>query len=387
MGPWSLIFGFRWEETENSFTNLSILTRDPETGQFIRPSFWRFFDEEQYSETITSTRKYDNFMPAVHLRRDIGENWVVRASVSQTIARPRFDQIDAREIPSLAGSNFANTIRLSNFDSIRPMESVNYDVSIERYFNPVGKVEVAVFYKDLDGPIYNERRISVGPDDETRLYAWRYDSQNGNRDGVDDPTLINSSPWTFNRVTNAGDAELYGFEFSFSRRLDDLLPEAFRGFTFEGNYAAFESEVQLLAEERVRPVSRTGEVVEVDPTVPLFRQPDRTANLSLLFERWGIFARVSYNLRGQYLDSLFVGDDVGALLRFEDSPAALDRYVDETERWDFTLRYNATDWLQVFLEVINFTNEPQLRYLGTTDRPHSVRYTDPIYTIGVKVAI
>lgn len=386
-GPWSLIFGFRWEETENSFTNLSILTRDPETGQFIRPSFWRFFEEDQYSEIITSTRKYDNFMPAIHLRRDIGENWVVRGSVSQTIARPRFDQIDAREIPSLAGSSFANAVRLSNFDSIRPMESVNYDLSIERYFKPVGKVEVAVFYKDLDGPIYTERRISVGPDDETRLYAWLYDSRNGNRDGVDDPTLINSSPWTFSRVTNAGKAELYGYELSFSRRLDDLLPEALRGFTVEGNYAAFESEVQLLAEERIRPVSRTGEVVEVDPTVPLFRQPDHTANLSLIFERWGIFARVSYNLRGKYLNSLFVGDDVGALLRFEDSPAALDEYIDETERWDLTLRYNATDWLQIFLEVINFTNESQVSYLGTTDRPNSMRYTDPIYTVGIKVAL
>lgn len=384
---WSLIFGFRWEETENSFTNLTILTRDKETGQFIRPAFWRFFDEDVFSEEVTSERKYDNFLPAIHLRRNIGEDMVLRTSVSKTIARPRFDQIDAREIPSLAGSNFGTTARLSNFDSIRPMESVNYDISLEKYFAPVGKVEVAVFYKDLDGPIYTERRLSVGPDEETREFAFRYESRNGNRTGVDDPTLINPSPWTFIRDTNAGDAELYGIELAFSRRLDDLLPDAFRGFSIEANYAAFESEVELLAEERIRPVSRTGEVVEADPTVPLFKQPERTANASLLFERWGIFARVSYNLRGKYLDNVFVGDDVGALLRFEETPAVLDRYVDETERWDFTLRVNPTPWLQVFVEVINFTNEPQVEFLGSPERPHSIRYTDPIYTVGVKLAI
>lgn len=384
---WNLIFGFRWEETENSFTNLAVETRDPESGNFIRPSFWRFFDEEVFSETVTSERKYDNFMPAVHIRRDIGDDMVLRGSVSQTIARPTFDDIDAREIPSLRGSNFGTRLRRANFEEIEPMESINYDLSLEKYFEPIGSVSLAVFYKDLDGPIYDERRIDVGPDEETREFAFRYDSRNAQKSGPDDPELVNSSPWTLTRTTNAGDAELYGFEFSFSRRLDDLLPDLLRGFTFEGNYAAFESEVELLAEERIRPVSRTGEVVEVDPTVPLFKQPDKTSNLSLLFERWGIFARISYNLRGKYLDGVFTGDDVGALLRFEDTPAALDRYVDETDRWDFTLRYNATDWLQIFFEAVNFTNEPQLEYLGTTERPHSLRYTEAIYTVGVKIAL
>jgi TonB-dependent receptor len=384
---WSLIFGARWEETENTFTNLRILTRDPESGRFINPSFWRFLAEDQYSERVTSRRNYDNFLPAVHLRRDIGDDMVFRASVTKTMARPRFDQLDAREIPSRSGSNFGTTIRLSNFEDIVPLESVNYDISLEKYFQPIGQVAVSLFYKDLDGPIYEERRLAVGPDDETREFAFRYDSRNGSKTGVDDPTLINSSPWTFNRTINAGDAELYGIEFSFSRRLDDILPEAFHGFSIEGNYAAFESEVELLAEERIRPRDRNGNVVEVDPTVPLFKQPDKTANLSLIFERWGVFARISYNLRGKYLDDVFVGDDVGNLLRFEDSPAALDRYVDDTERWDFTLRYNATSWLQVFVEVINFTNEPQVEYLGNLERPGSVRYTDPIYTVGLKVAL
>lgn len=384
---WKVIFGLRWEETENTFTNLSIRTRDPETGNFIRPSFWRFFDEEVFSQQITSERKYDNWMPALNVRRDIGDDMVVRASISQTIARPRFDQIDAREIPSLRGSNFGTTLRVSNFEDIDPMESTNYDVSLEKYFQPIGNVSLALFYKDLDGPIYNERRRDVGPDEETREYAFRYDSRNATKTGPEDEELINSSPWTLNKTTNAGDAELYGFEFAFSRRLDDLLPDALRGFSIEGNYAAFESEVELLAEERINPKLRTGEVIEADPTVPLFKQPDKTANLSLLFERWGIFARISYNLRGKYLEQVFTGDDVGALLRFEDSPAAFDRYVDETERWDFTLRYNATDWLQVFFEAVNFTNEPQVEYLGNTSRPRSIRYTEAIYTIGVKVAL
>lgn len=384
---WSFIFGFRWEETQNSFTNLTILTRNPETGQFIRPSFWRFLDESDYSTVVTSERTYDNFLPAFHVRRDIGDSMIFRGSVTQTIARPRFDQVDAREIPSLSGGAFGSTLQVSNFDSIRPMESINYDLSFEKYFDPIGKIEVAVFYKDLDGPLYNERRIAVGPDDETREYAFRYDSRNANRTGPDDPTLINSSPWTFNKVTNAGDAELYGFEFSFSTRLDTYLPEALRGFSFEGNFAIFESEVELLAEERVAPRDSRGEIIEVDPTVPLFRQPDRTANLSWIFERGGFFARVSYNFRGSYLTNVFTGDDVGQLLRFEDSPAALDTYIDDTERWDFTLRYNATRSVQLFVEILNFTNEPQLTYLGEPERPSSLRYTEAVYTFGVKIAL
>jgi len=287
----------------------------------------------------------------------------------------------------LFAGSFGTTLRVPNFENIDPMESTNYDISIEKYFDPIGKIELAAFYKDLTGPVYFERRLDVGPDDSTRDLAFRYDSRNANRTGPEDPTLINSSSWNLSSYQNAGDAELYGFEFAFSRRLDDFLPEALRGFSVEGNYAIFESEVELLTEERVAPRDRQGNIVEVDPTVPLFKQPDKTANLSLVFERWGIFARLSYNLRGKYLDQVFTGDDVGNLLRFEDSPAALDRYVDQSERWDFTVRYNATSWLQVFFEAINFTNEPQVQYLGNLTRPHSVRYTDPIYTIGVKLSL
>ncbi|MFP4281449.1 MAG: TonB-dependent receptor [Opitutales bacterium] len=385
---WSLIFGFRWEETENEFTNLRILTRNPDVPTpFIGPSLWRFLEEDQFSEEVTSSRTYDHFLPALHLRRDIGEDMVLRASATKTIARPRFDQIDAREIPSVTGSSFGTSVELANFDEIEPLESTNYDISIERYFEPIGVVSAAVFFKDLEGPIYQERRLEVGPDDETREYAFRYSSRNADRSGPDDPTLVNSSPWNFSRTTNAGDAELYGFEVALTRRLDDWLPHALSGFTLEANYAAFESEVELLAEERIRPTSRTGEVVEVDATVPLFRQPERTANVSLIWERFGFFARVSYNLRGSYLTNVFLGDDVGALLRFEESPAAFDRYLDESERWDFTLRYNATANVQLFFEALNFTNEEQVEYFGDLTRPASIRYTDPIFTLGAKIAL
>ncbi len=385
IGKWSFIFGARWEETDLSFTSRNILTRDPAGKfRFVRPSFWRFLELDEFSVETTNERKYDHFLPAFHLRRDIGTNTVLRASATKTIARPQFTQLNGAEVPTLIGSSgYGTSARLPNFDTIDPMESINYDISIEHYFEPVGVVSFALFHKDLTGPIYLESRRNVGPDDETRAFAFRYDSRNANREGVDDPTLLNSSPWNFSQWTNAGDAELQGFEIAFSRRLDDLLPDVLTGFSIDANYAVFDSEVELLAQERTNPTFGDEEL-EPDAIVPLFRQPDRTANFSLIWEGWDIFARISYNLRGEYLNAVSTDDDIIDIIRFGGALSDDDVYLADQERWDFTLRYNPWENVQLFLEIINFTNEPQEVFLGDEDRLSSIRYTNPVYTFGVK---
>jgi TonB-dependent receptor len=369
-GKWTLIYGARYENTANTFTNLEIITRSPKlvnnqgVPRFINPATWRLLrgtpDEGVFSELVTSRKGYNHLLPALHLRYDVTENITVRSSITKTIARPLFSDLIPREIPEISGSNFAREVRLPAFD-LRPMEAVNYDISVDYFIKPIGIISAAVFYKDLDGPIYDEVRYEVGPNVETAPIAAKYVA-----------TGANDSPWTLTRKRNAGNGNLLGAEITFDRKFN-FLPGFWNGFGFNSNIAWFDSEATLTTQTRI------GEVV------PLFRQPDKTANLSLYFDKYGLFARISYNLRGYYLQNIEAGSRLlGHLANFDEPPNSFDIYVKDTNRLDFTLRYQFWGGFQVFFEAINLTNEPLVRYRGNESRPLDKQYTGRIFTLGLK---
>lgn len=375
---WNLIFGLRNEETKNSFTNLEIITRNPDVPiAFITPALWRALIEnfgEVFSREVTTERTFDHLLPAVHLSRQIGDNARVRSSVTKTIARPLFSDLVPREIPAVSSGTFLPEIRLPAFDLV-PMESVNYDLSLDLYFSPVGLFSVAVFHKDIDGPIFDETRIGVGPNEETEIYELKYNPRNARIDPENiQPTdrIVNDNAYRFSRKRNAGKAELYGVEVTFNRKLN-FLPGFLNGLGVYSNVAFFESKAVLPTELRL------------DEEVRLFRQPDMTANAAIYYEKHGLFARLSYNIRGKYLESISAGDSLMNDLELMEEPlSAMDIWVDRRARLDFTLRYNLTPHLQIFVEAVNLTNEPELRIRGNETRPHSRQYTERIFTIGAK---
>jgi TonB-dependent receptor len=370
---WEFIFGFRYENTDNTFTNLNILTRNPEVGiPFIQPALWKILREnfgDVFSEEVTSERSYDYFLPAFHIIRNIGERTTVRASATKTIARPLFSDPIAREVPGIDDGKFQPEIRLPAFD-LKPMESINYDISVDHYLEPIGLFSVAFFYKDLEGPIFDEVRVGEGPNDETAQYELKYNPANAGWEPGDN--IVNNNSYTFRQKRNAGPAELFGFEITFNKRLN-FLPGIWNGFGIDSNFAWFDSMAELPTAGRV------GEEVQ------LFKQPDITANFSLFYEKYGIFARLSYNVRGKYLDTITAGSDT---LRFLEQMGAeangMDTWVDQTAKLDFTLRYKVTPNIQLFFEGINLTNEPEVRIRGDAIRPSRVLYTERVFTGGVK---
>lgn len=370
-GKWSFIFGFRYEKTENTFTNLEILTYNPEYPQIriIQPGQWRLFEtnfaSDVFRREVTTERSYDHLLPALHVIREIGDNMRVRGSVTKTMARPIFTDLIPREVVDVSGPSYTQNATLPAFD-LMPMESINYDISLDYYLEPVGLFSMAVFYKDLDGPIYNETR-TVGPNEETLPWELRYNSRNANLAPGAAP--FNDNSWRFSRKRNAGKAHLLGVEVTYDRRLN-FLRGWMNGFGINSNISFMDSEAAL------QTTGREGE------KVPLFRQPDMTANFSLYYEKHGLFARLSYNLRGKYLQSVTSLDS--DLIQLGEPTNAMDLYLDTTARLDFTMRYNVWRGLQVFFEALNLTNEPQFRYRGSELRAHSKQFTDQVFTLGVK---
>ena len=363
-GSLKIIAGVRFEETRNTFTNTEILTR-PEglPIAFVLPAFWQRLPLDAFSEQKTSEKSYTHVLPAIHVRKDFGEKSVLRASYTETIARPKFTNLVPREIVTIDGSEFGRTVDLPNFD-LAPMESNNVDLSFERYFTGLGLFSVSGFYKKLTGPVYLERRtVDVGTELSAELAA-KYDSL-----GRDD------DPWTTNQWQNAGDGEIRGVELALERKLN-FLPQPFDGFSVSFNTAFIDSSVQLLLEERF------GE------ELPMFKQSSSLGNLSVSYEKFGLLVRLAMVWRGEYLDPEGVRGGKRNIAditdRHELPTDSLDVYVDDFMKLDLTVRYRFREHFNFFFEATNLTDEPLRRYEGHTTRLHSIQFTDTIFSFGAK---
>ena len=133
-GSLKIIAGLRFEETRNSFTNTEILTR-PEglPVSFVSPGFLEPPAARAFSQQTTSEKTYHHILPAVIVRKELGEKTVVRASYTETIARPKFTDLVPREIiRSMApSSEIASTCptsisrRWNRQTSIFPMSAIS----------------------------------------------------------------------------------------------------------------------------------------------------------------------------------------------------------------------------------------------------------------------
>ncbi|MCX6953171.1 MAG: TonB-dependent receptor [Verrucomicrobia bacterium] len=95
------------------------------------------------------SRSYDNFLPGLYLRSTFDKRTVLRASWSNSLARPAFGDSAFRR--SVSDDN--RTVTESN-PRLKALTSVNYDASVEHYFASLGTVSAAVFHKEIKNFTY-----------------------------------------------------------------------------------------------------------------------------------------------------------------------------------------------------------------------------------------
>lgn len=271
-------------------------------------------DYENRGNQITGTnavavhrgRRYDSFLPGVHLRYALDQQTLLRASWSNSLARPSFDDSALRRSVDIASSRVTE-----GNPRLKPLESMNWDASIERYLPSLGLLSASVFYKDIENFTY--QRTLPGGDPATGY------------------TLV-----TF---VNGNQGAIKGLELAWQQQLR-FLPAPFNGLGFMANYTRSESEATY--------PTRPGE------TLDFIGQSKEIGNLALTFEQRGFFFRAAMNFRT-------------ARLR-EDEPlgadAASDRWVDDTVQFDLTASYRLNRNWELFAEGLNLTDEPFRVYFG-----------------------
>ena len=294
-----------------------------------------FDDDGDYEShaPVDETRDYNNIFPMFHLNHDLTANTKLRVAYTSTMSRPNYYDL----APYFFANEKKEEIRAGNKD-LEPTMSSNIDFMAEHYLSGIGLVSGSFFYKDLTNIIF-ERTNEI--EDTASPY-------NG---------------WDIEHPVNGGDATLFGYELSLQQELT-FLPGALSGLGVNVNYTHTWAEAELLHPKE-----------GMDPRKGFLPgQAGDAANLSLSYETGRFSSHLSYSYQGAFLTE--VGKD-------EDH----DEWMNSHSQIDFTGNFKVASGLNVFLDLVNLTNEPKLEYMGNSDRLIKVSYYGFTSRLGVKYSL
>lgn len=255
---------------------------------------------------------YTHIFPGIHLRTDLVDDLVLRASITRGISRAPFADL----APFRNEDPDERTVSLGNPD-LKPTLSTNYDVSLDYFIGTSGLISVAGFYKDLKNYIYTSR--------------------------FNQDLLVDGSLQTY-RVTqpvNSPNGKIYGIEFNIQQSFD-VLWERLSGLGFFANYTIAQSSTDLS---------------DGSGSLRLPGHSKYTYNIGLFYEINRLSLQLSYNHRSDYIQSVDA-------IRGRD----FDVWWAGRSQVDLTASYQLTRNVQVFAEGTNITNTRGKRYVGSPER-------------------
>lgn len=277
------------------------------------------------------TSKTD-FFPSLNLKYAVADRVALRLAGQRSVSRPAYGAI--RVGASIDDTASPGRITGGN-PALRPEYTWGLDASVEYYLPGNGMISVAGFHRWVEDVLYQSQAV-VGSD----FYDFG---------GVDRSAYLLSGTY------NGRSGKLYGVEFNLLKQFD-FLPGALGGFGFQGNVTLLDGDFDTPTEKNIA----------------FQGMSKRIANASLFFEKYGISARVSYQWRSSWLDTLG-GFGSGEFRK-------------GYENLDVSLRYALNENLTLFADLANLTDEKYIAYQGTPATPTEVEQIGARYLFGVRFA-
>jgi TonB-dependent receptor len=394
----NVVAGVRYEHT--STTSTSVITP---------PSALRWDADNDFTTVLaTSTipysvsSSYEHILPALDFSIDLTDKLKARVSYGKTIARPDFGSLfSAVSI----GSNNPNrptylggiANATSGNPNLQPLVSDNFDVSLEWYFARSSYVSVGFFDKRVKNfvgtgqetqQLFGLRDPSSGAAGTRSGAALTYlqgigadlsdvnlftmtaliDQNGGNvtpaaatfqanynsttktlSQAFIDATLAaynvtaNSTDPLFNfrvqKPVNNKEGHIYGFEVAGQHFFGDS------GFGVSGAYTLVRGDV--------------GYDIMADPSSDQFALLglSDTANVTGIFEKWGVSARLAWNWRGTFLSNNSRGGSRNPV------------FVKSYDQLDLNISYDITPHIAISFEGINLTKSDVKTYARTENQP------------------
>lgn len=256
---------------------------------------------------IDASITFKDWLPSGVLKFDLTDSLVGRVGAAKVVGLP-----DSQDLsPGLLLNRVVYTATGGNPD-LAPFRATQYDASLEWYFREDSALTVGVFYKDIGSFLSTRTQYETVPGEAQQFLVTR-------------------------KVNGQG-GSLKGVEVLLQLPLD-FLPGPFDGLGVLTNYSYIDSETPF---KNVR----TGELL------PLEGLSKHNANLVAYYEKNGFGARIAYNYRSAFLDSVTAGGE-GSFFKPYDT-------IDASIRYEFGA-------FAVSLEGSNLTNEAQVRYTGAPE--------------------
>lgn len=294
---WSANAGVRYEDTSYDATGRSLVN-----------SVWR-------DRAVSGG--HGNWLPSLVVSRSLGERNRILFGASRTLGRAPFNSFApvGERITDTAGTL---TITRPNPD-LQPREATNLNLSLEHYFaRNRGMVGVAVYLNELKNEFFTA----------TTQMDILYEGQER------EATI--TQPMNNRRLT-----KVRALEFVLLRELD-FLPEALRGFKFNGNVTFIDSDFAIQMSDGTFFATRT-----------MIGQPDLAYNAALLFDRGRFSAKVAVNHTGLKLTE-----------RVNTSESYRNRYDTASTRVSLNAAYRLNRNWRFHASVWNLTEEGRGEVLG-----------------------
>ncbi|PZU62162.1 MAG: TonB-dependent receptor [Brevundimonas sp.] len=278
---------------------------------------------------VNASQDDTSLFPSINVKFDLTDDILLRLSAQTGIARPSFSVVRT----SASIDDTGETVSAGN-PYLEPERTWGGDASLEWYLPGAGLASVSGFYRNVDNVLF---------DSQTVVEDDLFDAPGLDRTGYDYVTTL-----------NGGEGKLYGVEIAYLQQFV-FLPGVWSGFGFQGN-------LSLLSGDFEAPDGRTVDFPGVSDTI---------ANASIFYENHGLSARVSYQWRSEWIDTLsFAGFG--------------DQMRDGYENLDLSVRYAVTDNVSVYFDANNLSDETYVAYQGDALHPTEVEQVGRRYLAGLR---
>ena len=416
--PTNLLVGVRYEETDVTSTARTLVPNKP--GGMVWTANNDFtIGRSTTIQPVTEKTSYNHVLPSIDFDVALTDEVKARMSYSKTIARANYGDLYAgATVRGATGSVLIDPSTQASADAqnpaLVPLESDNLDFSVEYYFSDQGYVSAGFWEKRVDNfigtTVIQQNLFGItdptsGPDAQsalaflesaqcvtqvtaagqdvnagcsgndtslfTALSMLRHPTETGglgayngssaqildmenrfdNTGEADDPLYI----FAVRRPVNQEKAKIHGWELGGQYFFGDT------GFGLQANYTIVNGDVGF---NNNAPPGTT--------QFALLGLSD-TANAILMYEKYGITARLAYNWRDEFLAATN-----------QNGSNTNPYYVEAYDQIDLSVGYDFNDSLSLQVEAVNLTGEDVRWHARSEKQVVRVEDQQPRYAVGVR---
>lgn len=347
---WTANVGARYSETSISVDGASQVLTD-----IIATSDTTLFSNVFAPEAapITKGGSYANLLPSFNFKLELQEDMLLRFSYYDTMTRPTMSQLSA--VTNFGQPRLQNLTASGGNPALRPFLSENWDISFEWYFGDASSFSFAVFNKEVDDFITTIRGT------ETFALSDRAGTD-GNICGncavddlppgavVSDELQGSTEDFLVSRPQNGETASVNGYEIAVTHVWENGFGVTANATVVNSNAAVDTTVSQTFALEGL----------------------GNSQNLIVFYEKDELQARIAYNNREAFLQTLAAG-------------TGEPEFVDTYGQWDASASYEINENFTVFIEGINLTGEETIKHGRFSNQITRIIDTGKRYAAGVRI--